>query len=167
MLGVKMKRIAAVMTLLFCSAAMSETPRWIPIGASANGSLLFMERPVTEPVKATPPGFNAYKVPNTTTWVKIVAPEAKTKSGAKPKFASSVQKIEFDCQRRLLATKRAIFYDLDGEVLNEEQAPSARLDEPIPDSIGEGILLAVCTWMAVENAPSQAPKIEKQGATSL
>lgn len=78
-----------------------------------------------------------------------------------------MQKIEFDCQRRVLATKRAIFYDLDGEVLNEEQAPGAKLDEPIPDSIGEGLLLAVCTWMALDNAPAQAPKIEKQGATSL
>lgn len=161
-----MERLAAVMTLLFCSVAMSETPRWIPIGSSANGSLLFMERPTSEPVKIVPPGFNAYKAPAMSSWVKIVAPEAKAKSGVKPRFSSSVQKIEFDCQRRVLATKRAIYYDQDGEVINEDNTPSSKLDEPIPDSIGEGILSAVCTWTALERDFSQQ-KQDKQKETDL
>lgn len=160
-----MKRLCLVtLCALVSTAAISESPRWVPIGAAADGSLMYMERPKAE-TREVPPGYNAYTTNGT--WVKVVSPEVKAKSGTKPKFASAIQKIEFDCSKRRIAIKRVVYYDQDGEAIKDEAYPTAKLDEPIPESTGEAMLLAVCIWTEVQKSGPTDAKPQKQSDTSL
>lgn len=137
--------------VLMAVTSQAAPKRWIPIGQAANGAMLFMERPTLGADKDVPAGFNPYKT--STTWVKTISPEAKASTGAKPKYASSLQRIEFDCKRKQIAIKRAVYYDLDGEVIKDDPSPSSRLDDPIPESLGEMMLSAVCTWIELSKMP--------------
>lgn len=160
-----MKTSGLMMMLTFtCAIAQAQAHRWIPIGSAADGTLLFMERPVVEH-RDLPSNFNP--ISSTTTWVKVISPAAKTNTGTKPKFASAVQKIEFDCGKSRIAIKRAVYYDQDGEVIKEDVAPNARPDEPIPDSIGETVLGAVCTWLEVQKSPQPPVTPQKQSDTPI
>lgn len=160
-----MKTSGLMMMLTFtCAIAQAQAHRWIPIGSATDGTLLFMERPVVEH-RDLPSNFNP--ISSTTTWVKVISPAAKTNTGTKPKFASAVQKIEFDCSKSRIAIKRAVYYDQDGEVIKEDVAPNARPDEPIPDSIGETVLGAVCTWLEVQKSPQPPVTPQKQSDTPI
>lgn len=152
------KLIVCIACTLTIAGAQAATQRWIPIGQATNGASLFMERPTLGADREVPPGFNPYKT--STTWVKTINPEAKPNTGAKPKYASSLQRIEFDCKKKQIAIKRAVFYDQDGEVIKDEPYPLSKLDEPIPESLGEMMLAAVCTWveLAKKPAPNQDDK---------
>lgn len=57
---------------------------------------------------------------------------------------SSMLKYELDCRAEKYRVTTAVYYERNGSVESNKSYRNPKWEEPIPDSIGEGILQRVC-----------------------
>jgi len=60
------------------------------------------------------------------------------------KSATSIARYELRCKAGQTRVTQAVEYDTRGRVTQSRSTPSAKWEEVVPDSIGEGILKSVC-----------------------
>ncbi|MDC2824632.1 surface-adhesin E family protein [Rodentibacter pneumotropicus] len=91
------------------------------------------------------PGVYIGKVTNQGIWIKFTYPEPTYIKGGAGKVSHFIAKVKSDCKNDLLNIVQNTYYQEDGSVVRISDYPIG-FAEMTPDSIGESILKAVCSY---------------------
>ena len=85
------------------------------------------------------------KVTNQGIWVKYIYPKPTFVQGGVGKASFVVAKVKADCKNELLNIVKSTYYQEDGSVVGSIGYPTGFFEQT-PDSIGEAIMKAVCSY---------------------
>lgn len=85
------------------------------------------------------------KVTNQGIWIKYVYLQPTYIQGGVGKASYFIAKVKSDCKNDLLNIVQSRFYQEDGSIAQSQNYPTGFV-EPTPDSVGEEMLKAVCSY---------------------
>ncbi|MBF0785802.1 hypothetical protein E4T80_10050 [Muribacter muris] len=91
------------------------------------------------------PGVYIGRVTNQGIWIRYVYPQPIYLQGDIEKTSYSIYKVKTDCKNDLLNVVQSTDYQEDGSIARNQNYPTGFF-EPIPDSVGENMLKAVCSY---------------------